>query len=186
MGSRRKPYESARDRVARHMRARRAALELSQEKLAELCELHRTYIGSMARPKACNAASMRPEHSSRNCDLTGKCRTTLSRTRCTCSATTRRRVLRAGWGCQAPSASCRTGSSCPIQRPPENVELDGRGVARGHRRRESAARGHPVAGPGIHVDQAVSAVHPAALSGKGIGAKQIHCRPARGNQRLDL
>ncbi len=49
MGSRRKPYESARDRVARHMRARRAALELSQEKLAELCELHRTYIGSIER-----------------------------------------------------------------------------------------------------------------------------------------
>jgi len=31
------------------MRARRAALELSQEKLAELCELHRTYIGSIER-----------------------------------------------------------------------------------------------------------------------------------------
>ncbi len=49
MGSRRKPLESARDRIARHMRARRDVLGLSQERLAELVDLHRTYIGSIER-----------------------------------------------------------------------------------------------------------------------------------------
>ena len=41
--------ERARDRVARHMRALRLGLGISQEKLAELTNLHRTYIGSVER-----------------------------------------------------------------------------------------------------------------------------------------
>lgn len=49
MGSRRKQVESARDRIARHMRARRDLLGISQERLAEMAEVHRTYIGSIER-----------------------------------------------------------------------------------------------------------------------------------------
>lgn len=41
--------ERARDRVARHMRAMRAELGLSQEALADLVHMHRTYIGSIER-----------------------------------------------------------------------------------------------------------------------------------------
>lgn len=39
----------ARRLLAKNMRARRAELALSQEKLAELSELHRTYISSVER-----------------------------------------------------------------------------------------------------------------------------------------
>ncbi len=44
-----KKLEPARDRVARNMRALRAELGLSQEALAKLCGLHRTYVGSLER-----------------------------------------------------------------------------------------------------------------------------------------
>jgi transcriptional regulator with XRE-family HTH domain len=36
-------------RLARHLRAERAARGLSQEKLADLAGLHRTYVGSVER-----------------------------------------------------------------------------------------------------------------------------------------
>ena len=41
--------ESARHRLARHLRALRAVKGLSQEALADLAELHRTYVGSIER-----------------------------------------------------------------------------------------------------------------------------------------
>ena len=49
MRGRGRNVESARDRVARHMRALRAAQDISQEELAARVELHRTYIGSIER-----------------------------------------------------------------------------------------------------------------------------------------
>ena len=49
MRGRGRNVESARDRVARHMRALRADQGISQETLAAKVELHRTYIGSIER-----------------------------------------------------------------------------------------------------------------------------------------
>lgn len=42
-------YESARARLARHVRAERLSRELSQEDLADLAHMHRTYVGSIER-----------------------------------------------------------------------------------------------------------------------------------------
>ncbi|HEU4459741.1 MAG TPA: helix-turn-helix transcriptional regulator [Methylibium sp.] len=49
MSGRKVTVESARSRLARHLRALRAERGLSQEGLADLAELHRTYVGSIER-----------------------------------------------------------------------------------------------------------------------------------------
>lgn len=49
MSGRKLKVESARNRLARHLRALRAERGLSQEGLADLAELHRTYVGSIER-----------------------------------------------------------------------------------------------------------------------------------------
>lgn len=49
MSGRATARESARVRLARHLRAHRAARGLSQEALADLADLHRTYVGSIER-----------------------------------------------------------------------------------------------------------------------------------------
>ena len=42
-------YGQARKLFARNMRIRRIKAELSQEKLADICKLHRNYVGSVER-----------------------------------------------------------------------------------------------------------------------------------------
>ena len=49
MSGRRATGETARVRLARHLRALRAIRGLSQEALADLADLHRTYVGSIER-----------------------------------------------------------------------------------------------------------------------------------------
>ena len=49
MERRGKPQQSARIRLALRLRAERAARGLSQEKLADLAGVHRTYVGSVER-----------------------------------------------------------------------------------------------------------------------------------------
>jgi transcriptional regulator with XRE-family HTH domain len=49
MERRGKTHQSARARLAKHLRAERAARGLSQEQLADLAGLHRTYVGSVER-----------------------------------------------------------------------------------------------------------------------------------------
>ena len=49
MPSRKAAKESARERVARHLRRLRAERQLSQEMLGDEASLHRTYIGSIER-----------------------------------------------------------------------------------------------------------------------------------------
>ncbi len=49
MSVRKAPPASARQRLAWHLRSLRAAQGLSQEVLADLAQLHRTYVGSVER-----------------------------------------------------------------------------------------------------------------------------------------
>ena len=49
MTQRKGAIESARERLARHLRALRREQGISQEALADRCELHRTYVGSIER-----------------------------------------------------------------------------------------------------------------------------------------
>ena len=49
MERRGKTQQSARARLAAHLRAERAARGISQEQLADLAGLHRTYVGSVER-----------------------------------------------------------------------------------------------------------------------------------------
>ena len=45
----RRPTLKARDRLAANLRAARARMGISQERLGELAELHRTYVGGIER-----------------------------------------------------------------------------------------------------------------------------------------
>jgi transcriptional regulator with XRE-family HTH domain len=49
MSDRKTPSKNARERLASQIRALRAAQGISQETLAELARLHRTYVGSVER-----------------------------------------------------------------------------------------------------------------------------------------
>jgi len=49
MAKPRRPKQSARHRLAANIRAARNGLGLSQETLADLAGLHRTYVGSVER-----------------------------------------------------------------------------------------------------------------------------------------
>ena len=49
MGGRSSSLQSARERIAHHVRQLREVQGISQERLGELTELHRTYVGSIER-----------------------------------------------------------------------------------------------------------------------------------------
>ena len=49
MGISKKPPQKTRQILAVNMRAHRAAIGISQEKLAELADMHRTYISTVER-----------------------------------------------------------------------------------------------------------------------------------------
>jgi transcriptional regulator with XRE-family HTH domain len=49
MNRKAKVHQSARDRLAQRLRAERAIRNISQEQLAGLAGMHRTYVGSIER-----------------------------------------------------------------------------------------------------------------------------------------
>jgi transcriptional regulator with XRE-family HTH domain len=66
----RKRKSSARRLFAENLRRRRRELKISQEKLAELCDLHRTYISSIERAeRSVGIDNMETIAESLKCDL---------------------------------------------------------------------------------------------------------------------